>query len=147
MRIVVIGLGFEALFFGAQVKKEFALRLGGGEFDHSPVAQDVLMDLGLDPVHGVRHQAHALGEVKSFDGLHETDIAFLNQIGMGQAIAQVLARHAHHEPQVRHDQLTRRIEIVVVFQTTRKVLLLLQGEHGHFVHRRDVGVQMPQRRN
>ena len=42
------------------------------------------MHFGFDPVHGERHQAHALIRVESLDGLHQTNIAFLNQVGVRQ---------------------------------------------------------------
>jgi hypothetical protein len=48
----------------------------------------VLVDLGLDPVHRIRHQAHALFGVEALDGLHQADVAFLDQVGVRQAIAQ-----------------------------------------------------------
>src|SRR2546427_6859568 len=32
---------------------------------------DVLVDLGLDPVHGVAHQTHVLIGVEALDGLHQ----------------------------------------------------------------------------
>jgi tRNA A37 threonylcarbamoyladenosine dehydratase len=51
------------------------------------------MDFGLDPVQRVAHQTHALVGVKALDGFHQAHIAFLNEVGVGQAIAQVLARH------------------------------------------------------
>ena len=82
-----IGFGFQALLHRAQVEKQFTLCLGGSHLDHAPVLQDVLVNFGLDPVHGVAHQAHALIRVEAFDGFHQTDVAFLNEVGMGQAIA------------------------------------------------------------
>ena len=100
VRIGIADLGAHALFHRAQVEKQFALGLGGGHFDHAPVLQNVFMDFGFDPVQGIAHQAHALLGVKALDRLHQAHIAFLNQIGMGQAIAQVLARDGHHQAQV-----------------------------------------------
>jgi hypothetical protein len=70
------------------------------DLDHAPVLQDVLVDLGLDPVHGIAHQAHALVRVEALDGLHQADIAFLDQVAVRQPIAQVLAGNRDHEAQV-----------------------------------------------
>ena len=45
------------------------------------------MDFGFDPVEGVTYQAHALVRVKAFDGFHQADIAFLDEVAVGQAVA------------------------------------------------------------
>ena len=88
-----IGFGFHALLHRAQVEKQFALCLGGSHLDHAPVLQDVLVNFGLDPVHGVAHQAHALVGIEALHGFHQADVAFLNEVGVGQAIAQILTRY------------------------------------------------------
>ena len=95
--IAGICIGLEALLHRAQIKEEFALGFGGCHFDHAPVLQDVLMDFGFDPVEGVTHQAHALVRVKAFDGFHQADIAFLDEVAVGQAVAQVLAGNRHYQ--------------------------------------------------
>ena len=71
-----VGVVLEALLHRAQVEEQLALGLGGGHLDHAPVLQDVFMDLGLDPVQRVAHQAHALVGVKALHGLHQADVAF-----------------------------------------------------------------------
>ena len=86
MHAVFIGI-LHGVFHRTQIEEQFTLRLGGGDFDHAPVFQDVFVDFGLDPVHGVTDQAHTLLGVKALDRFHQPDIAFLNQIGVGQAIA------------------------------------------------------------
>ena len=88
------------MLHGAQVEKELALRLGGGELDDAPVLEDVFVDFGLDPVQRVADQAHALIRVEALDGLHQPHVAFLYQIAMRQAVAQILARDGNHQPQV-----------------------------------------------
>ena len=42
-------------------------------------------------MHGVADQAHTLVGVKALNRLHQAHIAFLNQVGVGQAVAHVLA--------------------------------------------------------
>ena len=49
------------------------------------------MDLSANPVQGIAHQPHALLRVKAFDGFHQADIAFLNQVALWQPITHVLA--------------------------------------------------------
>jgi hypothetical protein len=49
------------------------------------------MDLRLDPVQGEGHQPDAPLGVEPAHGLHEADIAFLDQVCLRQAVAQVIA--------------------------------------------------------
>ena len=95
----------EAALHRAQVEEQLALRLGGGDLHQPPVAQDVLVDLGLDPVDGERHQAHAALRVEALHGLHQADVAFLDQVGVRQAVAEVAAGDRDHQAQVREHQL------------------------------------------
>jgi hypothetical protein len=110
------GIGLEALLHRAQVEEQLALGLGGGHLDHAPVLQDVFVDLGLDPVQRVAHQAHALVGVEALDGLHQADVAFLDQVAVRQAVAQVLARDRHHQAQVRQHQPAGGFQVVPVAQ-------------------------------
>ena len=143
-RIAFARIGLEALFHRTQVEKKLALGFGRGDLDHAPIFQNVFVNFGLDPVHGVAHQAHALVGIETFDSLHQAHIAFLNQVSMGQAIAQVLARHGHHQTQVREHQLSSGLEVVVVAQLAGKLLLLLQRQHGQAVRCRDVRIDVAQ---
>ena len=74
------------------------------------------MDLGLDPVHGKRHQPHATIGIEALDGLHQPDVAFLDEVGMSQAIAHVLAGNRDNQPQMRQHQLAGSVEVAVVLQ-------------------------------
>ena len=128
-------LALEALAHGAQIEKQLALGLGRGDLDHAPVFQDVFVDFGLDPMQRVAHQAHALVRVKALDRLHQAHIAFLDQVAVGQAVANVLARHRDHQAQVREHQLSRCFQVVVVAELAGKALLFFQREHGQAVGR------------
>ena len=105
----------------AQVEEQLALRLGRGDLDDAPVAQDELVHLGADPVHRERHEAHALVRVEALDGLHQADVAFLDQIADAAGRSRVAARDVHDEAQVRQHQLLGRIEIVLVDKPARQV--------------------------
>jgi hypothetical protein len=129
-----------------QVEEQLALRLGGGHLDQAPVLQDVLVNLGLDPVQRVADQAHALVGVEALDGLHQADVALLDQVGVRQAVAQVLARGGNHQPQVRQHQLSGGFDVAGVAQLARKALLFLLRQHRQAVDGRDVGVQVAQGR-
>jgi hypothetical protein len=62
----------------AQVEEQLALGFGCRQLDHAPVAQNVFVNFGLDPVHRIRHQTNALLRVEALDGFHQTDVTFLN---------------------------------------------------------------------
>ncbi len=66
------------------------------------------MDLGLDPVHGEGHQAHADLRIEALHRLHQADVAFLNQVALRQAITAVRACHVHYKAQVAQNELPRR---------------------------------------
>ena len=100
-------------FFGAaQLEKQLALGLGGGDLDDPPVTQNEFVNLGANPVHRERYQPHAVGRVEALDRLHQADVAFLNQIGQRQAVTDVTTGDVRHEAQVRHDQPLSRFQIV-----------------------------------
>ena len=58
-------------------------------------------------MHGECHQTHAAVGVEVLDRLHEPDVAFLNQIGMRQTVAQKAAGNRNDKPQMRQDKLLR----------------------------------------
>ena len=58
------------------------------------------MNLCFDPMDRIGNQTRTLRWVIALDRLHQTKIAFLDQVGMRNAIAQVLARNRNDEAQV-----------------------------------------------
>jgi hypothetical protein len=143
--VAIRGFALELALHRAQVEEQLALRLGGRHLDHAPVLQDVLVDLGLDPVQRVADQAHALLGVEPLDGLHEPDVAFLDQVAVRQAVTQVLPRHRHDQPQVGQHQPAGCVQILLVTQLARQTRFLFSREHGQPIHCRDIGIQIAQR--
>jgi hypothetical protein len=135
------------LLHRAQVEEELALRLGRRDLDHPPVLEDVLVDLGLDPVHGVADQADALVRVEALHGLHQADVAFLDQVAVRQAVAEVLARDRDDQAQVRDHEPPGRSQVAVVAQATRELGLLFLGQERDAVDRADVSVEVAERGN
>src|SRR6185312_573338 len=131
----------EALLGLAQVEEQLALRLGGGNFHDAPVAQDEFVHLGANPVHREADQSHAVVGIETLDGLHQADVAFLDQVGHLQAVAGITARDVHHETQVRHHQLARRIEVFLVAVAVREIPFFLDGQHRNAMHRADVRIE------
>ena len=145
------GVGFvvsqpgQPLFRAAQIKKELALRLGGGHFDDAPVAQNKLVNLRLDPVHGKGDQPHTNFRVKALDRLHQANITFLDKVCQWQTIAGIAFGDVHNKTKVGHNQLTSRLEIVVKIEALCKVFLLLSRQHRNAGHRRYVGINIATR--
>ena len=137
----------QALLHRTQVEEQLALRLRRGHLDHAPVLQDVFVDLGLDPVHRIAHQTHALVRVEALDRLHQAHVAFLDQVAMRQPVAQVLARDRDHQAQVRQHQLAGSFDIASLAQPSRRRQFLFEREQRHAVGRRNVGVQVAERRH
>ncbi|MCY1560133.1 hypothetical protein D9M68_972360 [compost metagenome] len=98
-------------------------------------------------MHGVAHQTHALVGVKALHRLHQADIALLNQVAVWQAITQVLAGDRHHQAQVRHHQLAGGLQVVVVAQAARGLLLFVQREQRQAVDRGNISIQVAQGRH
>ena len=75
----------QRLFVGlhlAQIKEKLALILGCRKFHHTPIAHDVFLNFRSNPVDGKSHQTHAAIGIEVFDRFHESDIAFLDQVGV-----------------------------------------------------------------
>jgi len=120
--------GVRVRFHAAQIEEQLALGLGGGNLHQAPVAHDVFVDFRLDPVDGEGHQTHPPIRIKALDRLHQADIAFLDQVRMGQAVTQVAPGDGNDQAQMGKYQLPGRIQVVVIPKTLgqRQFLFLPQ---------------------
>ena len=130
----------ESLLHAAQVEEELALSLGRGDLHQAPVLQDVLVDFGLDPVQRERNQPHSALRVEALHRLHQADVAFLDQVSVRQAVAEVVAGHGNHQAKVGHDQPAGGVEVIAFAIRAREAQLFLRGQHRHPIDRLDVGV-------
>jgi hypothetical protein len=121
-------------------EEQLALRLGGRDLDQTPVLEDVFVDLRLDPVHGEGNQPHAAVRIEALDRLHQADVAFLNQVGMGQSITQIAAGDGDHQAQVRSHQLPCSVEVLPVAEAAGESLLLGFAEHRYTIRGRNEGL-------
>ena len=132
----------EFLLAAAQVEEQLALRFGGGDLHDAPVAKNELVHLGFDPMHGEGHQTHAHGGVETLDRFHQPDVAFLDEVRLGQAVAGVATRQVDDEAQVAEHQFAGGVQIVVVVEAFRQRPLIFGGEHRERVDGVDVGFQI-----
>ena len=90
-------------------------------------------------MHRKRYQAHPTIRVEAFDGLHQADIAFLNQIGMRQAITEIATGNRNHQTQMREHQLAGGVDVAFIAQTAGKGLFFCFGQQGHAIRRLNIG--------
>ena len=85
-----------------------------------------------------RNEAHAAFGIEAFYRLHQADIAFLNQIRVGQAVAQIMAGDRYDETQMGRDQKMRSLQIVVLLQIAAVANFFLLGEQGEAANGVDI---------
>ena len=83
--------------------------------------------------------------VEALHGLHEADIAFLDDVAQRQAITRVAARDVHHETQVRQHELAGSFEVAFIAEATGERGLILARQHGDAAHLVHVGVETADR--
>ena len=105
--------------------------LGGGPQDHlalgktifeqglpeanvRPRAQDVFLNRGLDPPHGVGREPKTLIGLEPLDRLHQTDIAFGDDFRDRQAVAAIAHGDLGDQPQMAGNELMRRVAVAVL---------------------------------
>ena len=130
----------KTLLGATQVEEQLALSLGGRDLHDAPVTQHELVNLGLDPMHGKGDEAYALMRVETLDRLHQADVTFLDQVRLLQAIAAVAARDMHDEAQVRHDESTGRLQMILFMQPQGQLMLFFGSKHSDTVHRLNIAV-------
>ena len=92
--------------------------------------QDVLLDRGTDPPHGIGRKAEALVGVEPLHGLHQADIAFRDQLGQRQAIAAIAHGDLGDQTQMAGDQFVGGIDVTVFAPALGKLELLFGFQHG-----------------
>ena len=95
-----------------------------GKADRTRTIGDRPRDALTDPPGRVRRELEATPPVEQLDRAHQPDVAFLDEIQQGQALALVLPGHGHHQPQVGHDEpLACRLRLADVGTGLRDALL------------------------
>ena len=92
--------------------------------------QDVFLDRGADPPHGVGGQAEAAFGVEALDRLHHADIAFGDQFRHRQAIAAVTHGDLGDQSQVAGDQLVGGIGVAMLAPGPGQHVFLVRFQHG-----------------
>src|SRR5690606_23092148 len=88
-----------------------ALRARRAEPHDAVAPDDVVADLGANPIGGVGHEPALFVGVEARGRLEKPEVALLNEGLDGNAPATILTRDAHHEGQARGDQPVSRAGI------------------------------------
>jgi hypothetical protein len=76
--------------------------------DRAPVVGDGAADRLANPPRRVGRKLEAAPELKAIDGLHQADVAFLNQVEERQPAPRVAFRDRHDQPQIGFEQFAFR---------------------------------------
>ena len=91
--------------------------------------QDVFLDRGPNPPHGIGRQPEAAVGIEALDRLHHPDIALGDELRHRQAITAVAHRDLGHQPQMAGDQPMRCFGIAMLAPTLGEHELLIRLEH------------------
>ena len=97
-------------------------------------------------MHGEGHQAHADFGIEPPHGLHETDIAFLDEVGLGKSIAGVAPGEMDDEAHVAEHKLACRLKILIVVEAFREGSFILGAQYRERIDGLDIGFQVAARR-
>ena len=92
-------------------------------------------------MHGKREQPRTVMRLKTFNGFHQADIAFLNQVRLIQSITVISARDRNHNAQMRQNQLFCRFQISFNL-TLCQAAFFFRRQHGNIVDCVDVLFQI-----
>ena len=113
----------------AQVEEQLLLVGGGAHLHQRPRAQDVFLDRGLDPPHGVGREPEALVGLEALDRLHQADIAFGDDLGDRQAVAAIAHGDLGHETQMAGDEPMRGVAVAVLAPALGQHEFFLRLQH------------------
>ncbi len=113
----------------AQVEEQLLLVGGGAHLHQRPRAQDVFLDGGLDPPHGVGGEPEALLGLEALDRLHQADIALGNDFRDRQAVAAIAHGDLGDQAQMAGDELVRGLAIAVLTPAARQHVFFLRFQH------------------
>ena len=82
-----VGILDEAGAHAAQVEEKPFLRCGGADPDDRRIAQHIFLNTGENPPRGIGRKSHVAIRIEPGRGLHQSDIAFLDEIAERQAVA------------------------------------------------------------
>ena len=113
----------------AQIEEQLLLARGRAHLHQRPRAQDVFLDRGANPPHGVGRELEALVRLEALDRLHEADVALGNHFADRQAVAAIAHGDLGHQAQMRGDELVRRLAVPMLAPALGEHVFLLRLQH------------------
>jgi hypothetical protein len=113
----------------AQVEEQPLLVGGGAHLDEAPGAQDVFLDRGLDPPHGVGGQPETALRIEFLDGLHQPDIALGDHFPDRQAVAAIAHGDLGDQPQMAGDELVGGLGVLMLEEALGQHVFFLRLQH------------------
>jgi len=110
----------------AEIEEQLLLRGRRAHLHKAPRTQDVFLDGGADPPHGIRRQTEAAVGLEALHGLHQADIAFGDDFGNGQAIAAIAHGDLGHETQMAGDETMGRFRVFMLAPAFGEHVFLLR---------------------
>ena len=110
--------------------KEFLLVCCGADLYQGPGADDVFLDGGFDPPHGVSGEPKPSFWLETFDRLHQPDIAFRYHLGNRQAVAPIPHGDLDHQAQMAGHEFVGCVAVAVFAPAFRQHEFLLRFQQG-----------------
>ena len=111
----LIGERSLAVFFQLpEIEEKFSLVLRSGELDDTPVSNDVFLNFRSNPMDGKGHEAGATIRVVASNGFHQTNVAFLNEIGVREAVAQKAACNGDYQAKMGEHEFLCSLQIILI---------------------------------
>ncbi len=104
------------------------MRLGGAELDQPPVVEDKTQDVGADPPGSVGRQFHAAVRIVPLDGLHQPDVALLDQVHDVAVGAAVLVGDLDHKAKVGGHEGGRGLHVAGFGVAHGQRVLFIRGQ-------------------
>ena len=137
--------GPEFFLLPFQVIEKFPLGLGGADLHQLPVVHDELEDVGLDPERGVVRQLDAPVGIELLDGVHQADVAFLDQVQeVLHPIFLELQGDLDHQAEIAGDQMGTGLLVAGFMIAAAEGLFFLRGQQGKAVRLPDVALHQVQ---
>src|ERR1700722_14526468 len=113
----------------AQVEEQLLLARRRAHLHERPRAQDVFLDRGANPPHGVSRELESLVRLEALDRLHEADVALGDHLADRQAVAAIAHGDLGDQPKMRGDELVRRLAIPMFAPALGQHEFLLRLQH------------------
>src|SRR5882757_5924435 len=94
---------------------------------------------------GERHETDVDARIEALHGLHQANVAFLDEITDGQPIPAVTAGDVNNKAKMREDELTRSAEVIFAPEALCERLLFFPGQNWNTADPVQISVEAAER--